>query len=160
MSGIFAKYLYSGNCIQTNEWRKVATELEYRVTGDSVTHRICDKKTTLLVGLSNAQAVHTMFVSSSELSICVDGEIINRTEILQKLDRRGSFCLEGHGDAELLLLAYLNCGVEVFSKVIGTFSAVIWDGRNNTLFCIRDVLGIKPIYYLSLIHISEPTRPY
>jgi asparagine synthase (glutamine-hydrolysing) len=52
-------------------------------------------------------------------------------------------------DAELLLRAYGKWGDGCLDRLIGDFAFAIWDGDARRLFCARDQLGIKPLYYAS-----------
>ncbi len=49
--------------------------------------------------------------------------------------------------AELLLDAYLRWGVECAGRVAGDISAAIYDGRDATLFCLRDHFGVLPFFH-------------
>ena len=46
----------------------------------------------------------------------------------------------------MLLHAYLALGDRVLSQVRGSCSLLLWDGRNETLHCLRDRLGTYPLY--------------
>lgn len=50
-------------------------------------------------------------------------------------------------DAELIAKNYLRFGPEGFQNLIGDFAFLLWDGRKQSLFCCRDVFGIRPLYY-------------
>ena len=45
----------------------------------------------------------------------------------------------------------------VAAKLMLFSSAVIW---GSSFFILKNTLDELPVYFLSLIHISEPTRPY
>jgi asparagine synthase (glutamine-hydrolysing) len=49
--------------------------------------------------------------------------------------------------AELALRAYLAWGEEACNRLKGIYSWFIWDGQYNRLLCIRDRIGIHPIYF-------------
>jgi len=51
------------------------------------------------------------------------------------------------GDAELILLAYLEWGEECLLRFLGDFAFAIWDPRHQKLFCARDHFGMRPLYY-------------
>lgn len=50
-------------------------------------------------------------------------------------------------DSELLLLGYLRWGKNLPQQLLGDFVLVIWDDRSGELFCARDHLGIKMLYF-------------
>ncbi len=51
------------------------------------------------------------------------------------------------GDAGLILRAYAAWGTRCVEHFIGDFSFALWDGKQNALFCARDHLGVKPLFY-------------
>jgi asparagine synthase (glutamine-hydrolysing) len=53
-------------------------------------------------------------------------------------------------DVELMLRAYLQWGEDCLHHLIGDFCFAIWDARHQRLFCARDHLGVKPVYYSQL----------
>ena len=50
-------------------------------------------------------------------------------------------------DCDLLLAAYRTWGADCLAKLLGDFSFCIWDNQNQSLFCARDAIGVKPFYY-------------
>ncbi len=53
-------------------------------------------------------------------------------------------------DAELILHAYDAWGEQCVEHILGDFSFVLWDSRRHCLFCARDHLGIRPLYYAEI----------
>lgn len=51
------------------------------------------------------------------------------------------------GDAALVLEAYLAWGPSCAAHLDGDFAFVIWDGRTQSLFGVRDRFGVRPFYY-------------
>lgn len=84
--------------------------------------------------------------STQDLWIVADARIDNREDLL----RRGA-ALRARGrtlsDAELLLWAYEQWGEACVKELLGDFAFVVWDGRQRKLFCARDPLGVRPLYY-------------
>ena len=65
--------------------------------------------------------------------------------------------------AEFAMLALLHalCGVANGAALSVTHGTIALSARPHRLFAIvNTALGIAAVFYLSLIHISEPTRPY
>ena len=50
-------------------------------------------------------------------------------------------------DAELVLLAYEEWGLEAFPRLLGDFAVVIWDPREHRLLCARDTSGQRQLFY-------------
>jgi asparagine synthase (glutamine-hydrolysing) len=42
----------------------------------------------------------------------------------------------------------LRDGPNSVSKMNADFSTVIWDTKNKSIFCFRDIMGVKPLYYI------------
>jgi asparagine synthase (glutamine-hydrolysing) len=82
----------------------------------------------------------------SHLSLTLDGRVDNRRDVRAALESKG-LAFRTDTDAELLLRAYECWGEDCPQHIIGDFAFAIWNGRNRTLFCARDILGIKPFYY-------------
>jgi len=92
-----------------------------------------------------------------------NGEIYNYVELGRELLEQG-VVLRSSCDSEVLLEAYARAGKDVVHRLRGMYAFAIWDAERRTLFCARDHLGIKPLYYWyegqRLLFASEPnTRP-
>lgn len=78
--------------------------------------------------------------------ITFNGEIYNYKELHNELVLKGhNFKTES--DTEVLLLSYLEWGVDCLNHINGIFAFAIWDERQNRVFLARDPLGVKPLYY-------------
>lgn len=83
---------------------------------------------------------------SGTICLALDGRIDNREDLLRSF-RSAGVHLRTDTDAELMLRAYQRWGEHCPEQVIGDFALVIWDGPRRQLFCVRDILGLKPFYY-------------
>ena len=83
---------------------------------------------------------------SGDLAITADARIDNRTELLTILDLTDRPAGE-ITDSQLILAAYEKWGENCPEHLLGDFAFVIWDKRQQTLFCARDHFGVKPFYY-------------
>jgi asparagine synthase (glutamine-hydrolysing) len=70
----------------------------------------------------------------------------NRDELGKKLDI-DTAALAGYCDTELILFSYLKWREECVEHLIGDFVFVIHDRQHNKIFCGRDHMGAKPLYY-------------
>lgn len=50
-------------------------------------------------------------------------------------------------DTQLLLRAYKQWGAGFVKKIYGDFSFAIWNKKERQLFCGRDAIGVKPLFY-------------
>lgn len=84
--------------------------------------------------------------SENGLCITADARIDNRAELARLLgiETRDLPVLT---DCQLILAAYQKWGVDCPKMLLGDFAFAIWDARQQTFFCARDHLGVKPFYY-------------
>ena len=68
-----------------------------------------------------------------------------RVDLRPQIKRREG--LRDDTDAEIVLKAYECWGQDCPVRILGDFAFVIWDKRQRQLFCARDQLGVKPLYY-------------
>lgn len=74
--------------------------------------------------------------------IAADARIDNIIELLRTLRTDG-----GNAMRSLLLQAYEAWEENCARRLLGDFSLAIWDERRQRLVCIRDHLGVRPLYY-------------
>ena len=80
------------------------------------------------------------------LCITFDGRIDNREELKTLLDINGSDLISV-SDPRLVLAAYRKWGEACPEHLLGDFAFAIWDERQRRLFCARDFLGVRPLFY-------------
>ena len=83
---------------------------------------------------------------SGSLFIIYNGEIFNHAQIRPDLERAGHV-YSNRSDTETIVHAYEQYGPDCVKLFRGMFAFAIWDAERRTLFCARDRLGIKPLYY-------------
>lgn len=78
--------------------------------------------------------------------LTMDARIDNRDELDKELvlPKRP---IHEVGDSEFILAAYQKWGEECPKYLLGDFAFAIWDGKKEQLFCARDHIGIKSLYY-------------
>ena len=82
----------------------------------------------------------------SDCWIVADARVDNREE-LRGLLPAGDGSDGAASDAELILAAYLHWGEECGRQLVGDFAFAIWDGGKERLFCARDPLGVRPLFF-------------
>jgi asparagine synthase (glutamine-hydrolysing) len=75
-----------------------------------------------------------------------NGEIFNHGDVRPALEAAGHR-YKSHCDTETVIHSWEQYGAESVLLFRGMFAYVIWDRKQQTLFCVRDRLGIKPFYY-------------
>ena len=73
--------------------------------------------------------------------------IDDRAELRRKLAAAGREVPSGASDADFILHAYHTWGRDCLDHLLGDFAFIIWDGREQRLFCARDHFGIRPFFY-------------
>ncbi len=98
-----------------------------------------------IIDLSN-QGRQPMVSGNGRYTITFNGEIYNYRELKSEI--------RGHGiqfhtdtDTEVLLEAWSLWGPECLNRLIGMFAFVIEDKDKQSLECVRDAFGIKPLFY-------------
>lgn len=89
---------------------------------------------------------HIEHFSFADYSIVFNGNIYNKKE-LEELLKKENIKLENYSTSELVLNLYINLNTEIFEKLNGAFSFVIWDGKQKQVVLVRDHFGIKPLFY-------------
>ena len=77
--------------------------------------------------------------------LVADARIDNREEVARALP--GSEPEGGEEDARLLRAAYARWGSACVDRLVGVFAFVVWDVQERVLFCARDPVGVRPLYY-------------
>lgn len=85
-----------------------------------------------------------MFSDDENLVIVFNGEIYNYKELKAELKE---YNFHTSSDTEVILAGYERWGSDVVKHLRGMFAFVIYDKKDNSLFCARDPFGIKPFYY-------------
>ncbi|BCD87335.1 asparagine synthetase B [Pseudomonas solani] len=89
---------------------------------------------------------HQPFVSDDgQIAVVQNGEIFNHVELAVDLARTGYPC-RTHSDTEVLLRLYEREGISFVSKLNGMFAIAIYDAREQSVYLVRDRIGVKPLY--------------
>jgi len=88
-----------------------------------------------------------MASSCGNFVIVYNGEIFNSVELRDELTRKGVVFRTLNSDTEVILELYIKKGAQTPKFLNGMFAFAILDRRSRTIFCCRDQLGIKPLFY-------------
>lgn len=80
-------------------------------------------------------------------SMVFNGEIYNFLALKQGLQDRGHSPFQSRSDTEVLLEMFAVYGPDMLPQLNGMFAMGIYDHTEDSLWLIRDRLGIKPLYY-------------
>lgn len=87
-----------------------------------------------------------MDTANGVYSIVFNGEIYNYRELREELRALGHR-FKSDSDTEVLLTAWRQWGQTCLPRLVGMFAFVVLDRERNTLTCVRDAFGIKPLLY-------------
>lgn len=100
-----------------------------------------------IVDLSEA-ANQPMTNGDKSLWLVFNGEIYNHLDLRAELNALGPHVWKtDHSDAEVILHAFEQWGIECVEWFRGMFAFALWDARRKELWLVRDRIGIKPLYY-------------
>ncbi len=83
------------------------------------------------------------------LVLSFNGEIYNYRKLRDELVKEG-YVFKTTSDTEVVIYLFHKYGLESFKKLSGIFAIAIWDNLNETLYLVRDIVGVKPLYYSEL----------
>lgn len=87
----------------------------------------------------------------------LNGEIYNFLELREELTQKGHR-FTSRCDSEVLVHLYEEEGIEGVHRLQGMFGFALWDREQDTIFLVRDRLGIKPLYYAVHDQVSGGAR--
>lgn len=89
------------------------------------------------------------FYSDDKSIVCIcNGEIYNYRDLREDLIKRG-YTFKTTCDVEVLIPAYLEFGIDFVKKLNGQFAIALFDKNRQSLFLVRDHVGIAPLFYTS-----------
>ena len=101
-----------------------------------------------IIDLTDA-ASQPMATEDGRYVLTYNGEIYNFHELRAELSAKGHL-FRSSGDAEVLLTAFVEWGVDALRRFNGMFAFAIWDQKERVLTVARDRFGVKPVYYTRL----------
>lgn len=99
-----------------------------------------------IIDLDNGQQPMTARMDGNTYRIVYNGEIYNTEELRQDLKSRG-WRFETTSDTEVILVGFIEYGIEIASMLNGIFAFFVVDECNRLAYLVRDQVGVKPLYY-------------
>jgi len=84
--------------------------------------------------------------SGRGLAAVADARLDNRAELADAFGLAGPE-RGGVEDCELILRAYERWGEDCPQRLLGDYAFAVWDAGQRSLFCARDAVGARPLYY-------------
>lgn len=84
-------------------------------------------------------------MSFNHLHITFNGEIYNYKEVKQSLVDLGHQ-FQTNSDTEVILHAFDQWGINCLSEFVGMFAFVLFDEKSKKVYCVRDRVGVKPLF--------------
>jgi asparagine synthase (glutamine-hydrolysing) len=147
MCGIFGYYDQNKKTIAPDVLRNMGRVIKHRGPDDE---GIFAKEGVAIgnqrLSIIDIQGGHQPFISDSgDIAVVQNGEIFNHIELAAELRKNGVIC-KTDCDTEVLLRLYETEGISFVNKLNGMFAISIYDARTDTIFLVRDRLGVKPLY--------------
>ena len=87
-----------------------------------------------------------MISQNGDVVVIFNGEIYNYIELKERLQTKG-YIFNSNSDTEVIINGYLEYGIKIIEKLNGMFAIALYDKKNDTIYLVRDHLGVKPLYY-------------
>ena len=78
--------------------------------------------------------------------LAYNGEVYNFRALRRELEQKGH-AFRSHTDTEVVLRGYLEWGRDVVQRLNGMFAFALYDTAAESLWLVRDGVGIKPLFY-------------
>ena len=102
-------------------------------------------QTTRFSSPESMRGAGLLVADADRFAAVADARLDNRDELASRLG------LERPSDASdcaIILAAYERWGSACAEHLFGDFAFAVWNARTRTLFCARDGMGVRPLYYV------------
>ncbi|MDQ1912355.1 asparagine synthase (glutamine-hydrolyzing) [Paenibacillus sp. GD4] len=95
---------------------------------------------------ANGAQPMTRVIGETTYTVVYNGELYNAPELKKELELRGHR-FQTTCDTEVLLVAYIEWGRSCVDRFNGIFAFGVWNSQDQSLYLVRDRLGVKPLFY-------------
>jgi asparagine synthase (glutamine-hydrolysing) len=100
-----------------------------------------------IIDLSTA-ATQPMPNEDETVWVIFNGEIYNHLRLRRQLSAAGHHFRTDHSDTEVIVHGYEQWGIAgLLERIEGDYGIALWDCRKESLYLIRDHIGVKPLYF-------------
>jgi asparagine synthase (glutamine-hydrolysing) len=149
MSGIVSLVNHSNEPINLSLLRQMTDSLEFRGPDGreiwAAGHVGLGQ--TLLRSTDEQRHEKQPFTLDNQVWIVGDVRLDGQSDLLAALQAKAQGISEGTPDVELVLHSYYIWDSACVEHLQGDFAFILWDNRQQKLFCGRDQFGITPFYY-------------
>lgn len=89
------------------------------------------------------QAQTSSVATGPDVSVAFDGRLFNRRDLEAEVGASDS---ASASDAQLTADLVRRNGADALWRLRGAFAVVAWDARTGDLYCVRDPLGVHPLF--------------
>lgn len=147
-------------------WRKAPADLTVKLAAalETLSHRGPNdrgyeidqgERATVVLGQTRLSVLdlssgghQPMMTDDGRFALTFNGEIYNYKELRRELIALGHI-FKTVSDTEVLLRAWVQWREDCLSRLVGMFAFAVHDRQEQTLTCVRDAFGIKPLFYVS-----------
>jgi asparagine synthase (glutamine-hydrolysing) len=149
MSGIASLINHNNEPVNPSLLRNLTESMTFRAPdGKSTWHQNhVGLGHTLLRTTVEQEREQQPFTLDDRIWIVADVRLDGRKDLLAALQTKGYGISENTPDVELVLHAYYVWDVACVEHLQGDFGFIIWDERQQRLFCGRDQYGVVPFYH-------------
>jgi asparagine synthase (glutamine-hydrolysing) len=100
-----------------------------------------------IIDLSTA-ATQPMANEDETVWVTFNGEIYNHLGLRAELAAAGHQFRTDHSDTEVIVHGYEEWGIDgLMQRIEGDYGIALWDTRKESLYLVRDRIGVKPLYF-------------
>ncbi len=113
-------------------------------SGGALARRFCF---TLLRTGPSPQSDAQPFSLDGRIWLLGDVRLDGREELVRKLEQHGEQASADATNEELILRAWRQWAEKSFEILMGDFAFALWDAETRQLWCVRDLMGVRPFFY-------------